>query len=143
MSRILSNIITANYAGRDILLPGQHLNAESYGGSRSFTTAPEPLLNAEAVSLRSYGNSQGTMTLPVCIDCESEPEAIRTAMEAVRFVDQNSTGQLVFRVGEEQYIWEAGISNLDWSIQYVGYGESSRVRLSLVYNFTLGSNVTE
>lgn len=142
MSRLTSKIITVTYAGRDILTPGGRLNAESYGGSRSFTTTTEPLLNASAVEVREYGNVQGSMTLPICIDCASEPEAIMKAMDAVAHAEQHAVGTLSFKVGEMENKWQAGIQSLEWSCQYVGYGDSSRVRLTLTYSFTLGKQLS-
>lgn len=137
--------MTVTFAGRELLAPGGHIMAENYGGSRSFTAAAEPLLNAEAASVRSYGNAQGSLTLPIGVDFHSEYEAIAYAMQAVRHAELQTVGELCLTVddpdpklGRVEYAWQAGISSLDWSIQYVGYDDSSRVRLQLNYSFTLG-----
>lgn len=135
--------MTVTFAGREILAPGGHIMAENYGGSRNYTSAAEPLLNAESAEVRSYGNSQGSLNLPIGIDFRSEYEAIAYAMQAVQHAELQTVGELRFSIedpefGMAEYAWRAGVTSLEWSIQYIGHDESSRVRLQLNYSFTLG-----
>jgi hypothetical protein len=137
--RIKSNIISVTYADRDILLPGGHIAADSYGWSRNFTTTAEQLLDASSALVRSYGNAQGEFPLPICADFDSEPEAIQAAVEATKHAELYTTGTLRLAVGDKLIEWQAGVQNLSVLIQYM----PSSIRLTLTYNFTLGARVPE
>ena len=140
--RIKSNIIPASYAEQDILAPGQYIAADSYGFSRNYTTAAEPIVDAAAPVIRSHGNAQGSLRLPVCVDLESEPAALAEAMRRTAFVEDNPVGTLILTVGEpngEMCVssWQAGVNSIDVSIAYSGKG----VRLTFTYEFVLGKSV--
>lgn len=142
--RIRSNIITASYAEQDILAPGQYIAADSYGFSRNYTTAAEPIVDAAAPVIRSHGNAQGSITLPVCVDVESEPAALAEAMRRIAFVESHPVGDLTLTIGEQGAeiciaSWQAGVSAVSSSIAYSGRG----VRLTVTYEFVLGQNIVQ
>lgn len=144
--RLKSNIIRVNYAGRDILAPGGYLAAESYGGSRAFTTTAESLLEAASPAVRSYGNAQGNMSVPICQDFPSEPEALEAAFAAEDYVERHQEGVLSVTIGDKTRKWNAGITSFNWSINYAWSStENSKgcVRLTLSYEFVLGAKLEE
>ena len=140
--RLKNNDITIVYAGRVLFQPGDYLEAESYGSSRSFTTTAEEVVNGEAPAIRSYGNARGDERLPICRDYRSEADALAAQLEETMFVEANQTGLLQKMVGSTVGAWQAGITSVEHSVKYVGAGDSSRVRLTTTYSFILGEFVT-
>ena len=144
--RLKSKIIRINYADRDILSPGGHLAAENYGGSRAFTTTAESLLEAASPAVRAYGNAQGSMSVPICQDFASEPEALEAAFAAEEHAEAHQEGVLSFTVGDKTRKWSAGVTGFNWSINYAWTSTpNSRgcVRLTLSYEFILGAKLQE
>lgn len=144
--RLRSDITRITYAGRDILAPGGYLAADSYGGSRAFTTAAEPLLEAASPAVRAYGNAQGSMNVPVCKDYPSEEDAIKAAFAAIKHAENHQEGELVFSVGEQTLRWAAGITGLQWRLNYTWCNTETSVgsvRLTLTYDFILGAELQE
>lgn len=135
--RIKSNVITIEYAGEVLLQPGGHINGQSYGGSRNFTTTAEDVVDAENPIIRSYGNAQGGMNFDVCIDFEDEGEAVAEAMQRVKHLEEHQTGVFSLTVGASQQRYEAGITSADWAISYM----VDTVRLTISYSFTLGKKL--
>lgn len=134
--RIKSNVITIEYAGEVLLQPGGHLNGQDYGGSRSFTSTAEDVVDAENPVIRSYGNAQGSMNFDVCIDFGSEDEAITEAMTRMHHLETHQSGVFNLKVGDTVNAWQAGIQSADWSISYT----VDTVRLTFSYSFILGAS---
>lgn len=134
--RIKSNVITIEYAGEVLLQPGGHLNGQDYGGSRSFTSTAEDVVDAENPVIRAYGNAQGSMNFDVCIDFGSEDEAITEAMTRMHHLETNQSGIFKLKVGDTVNAWQAGIQSADWSISYT----VDTVRLTFSYSFILGAS---
>lgn len=134
--RLKSKIIKAVYEGVELLSPGQHLAADGYGMNRTFTTSAEPILGAEAQSVRAYGNAQGALNLPVCIDLPSEPEAYAEGLRREAFAEAHQTGLLTVTVGEETHSWQAGITKVSWQLSYTN---NDKVRLTFTYDFLRGA----
>ena len=139
--RIKSYIISASYAERVILSPGQYFSGESYVLNRSFTTTSESIIGAAAPEIHSYGNASGEFSISVEQDFNDEDVAVATALEMIDFLEANQQGNLAFAVGSSARTWKAGVQRIDSKIQYIGHGVSSRVRLTLTYNFILGALV--
>jgi hypothetical protein len=141
--RIKSNIIRVTYAGQDILAPGQHIAADEYGFSRTFTTTAESIIDAKAQIIRAYGNAGGSFQLPVCIDCDSEPDAMAEALFRSDFVELNQTGVLSVQIEQNEdataRAWQAGVQGVECRLNYV----ANAVRLTVIYNFILGSEVMQ
>lgn len=142
---IQSDIITITYAGQAILEPGQHLDATEYGFSRSFSTTAEPLIGAAAPSINAYGNAQGSIQIPVYIDCESEPQAMALALSRTDHAENNQTGTLSLSIGADNpeigltsREWKAGIQAIECSISYTPL---NTVRLHINYNFLLAEAI--
>ena len=136
--RIKSYIISASYAERVILSPGQYFSGESYVLNRSFTTTAESIIGAAAPEIHSFGNASGELNLSVEQDFNDEAEAVATALEMIDFLEANQQGNLAFAVGSSARTWKAGVQRIDSKIQYIGHSVSSRVRLTLTYRFILG-----
>ena len=136
--RLKSKIIKAVYEGEELLSPGQHLAADGYGMSRSFTTSAEPILGAEAQTVRAYGNAQGGFSLPVCVDLPSEPDAYAEGLRREAFAEAHQTGLLTVTVGDETHSWQAGITGITWQLSYTN---SNKVRLTFTYEFLRGERV--
>ena len=136
--RLKSKVITVEYAGQKILEPGGHINGQDYGGSRSFTTTADDILDAANPQIRAFGNAQGSKELEVCIDFDSEDEAVAEAMIRQDHCERNQTGLLTFTVGNFSRSWNAGISGIDWRISYT----PDTVRLNVSYSFVLGASVS-
>ena len=132
--RIKSKVITIEYAGATLLKPGSHLNGKEYGGSRAYSTAAVDVVDAAHPEIRSYGNASGSMSFAVCVDCETEDEAVAEAMPRITHLDAHQTGSFTFSVGDTVQKWHAGITSADWSISYT----VDAVRLTFSYSFTLG-----
>lgn len=137
--RIRSNIISATYAGQNILEPGQHIAASEYGFSRTFSTSVEAIIGAEAQTVRAYGNAHGSLQLPVSVDFASEPEALVAAVNRADFAERNQTGVLALQVGDSVCSWNAGLQNIDIKLSYA----SNSVRLLIMYNFVLGAVISD
>ena len=135
--RIRSNIIRVTYAGQDIFEPGQHLSATEYGFSRSFSTTAEPIIGAEAQTMRAYGNAQGSLNLPVSVDYASEPEAMAAALLRADHAEHNQTGVLTMSVDDKTRSWNAGIQSIECRLSYV----ANAVRLTVTYSFALGAEI--
>ena len=136
--RLKSKIIKAVYEGEELFSPGQHLAADGYGMSRTFTTTTEPLLGAESQKVRAYGNAQGTLSLPVCIDLPSEPDAYAEALRREAFAETHQTGLLSVTIGEQTHSWKAGITGVSWQL---AYALNNKVRLTFTYEFIRGARV--
>jgi hypothetical protein len=137
--RIKSNIITIEYAGAMILQPGGHINGQEYGGSRSYSTTAEDVVDAATPTIRAYGNAQGSMNFDVCVDFESEGEAVAEAMQRMQHLDKNQTGDFTLTVGESVQRYAAGIQSADWTISYT----VDTVRLTFSYSFILGASAND
>lgn len=135
--RIRSNIISATYAGQNILEPGQHIAASEYGFSRTFSTSVEAIIGAEAQTVRAYGNAHGSLQLPVSVDFASEPEALAAAIARTDFAEANQTGVLSLTVGDSARSWNAGLQSVDLRLTYA----ANKVRLNIVYSFVLGAAI--
>lgn len=143
--RLKSNIIRVTYAGLDILEPGQHIAADEYGFSRTFTTTAEPIIGAQSQIVRAYGNAGGSFQLPICIDFASEPEAMAAALLRSDFVELNQIGVLSIQVEQETdenetsstRSWKAGVQSIDCRLSYT----ANKVRLHVNYSFVLGDAV--
>ena len=135
MSRIKSDVISLEYAEEVILKPGESMSGQEYGGSRSFTTAAEDIIDAASPTIRAYGNSQGSLNFAVCLDFESEPDAVREAVIRLRHLEENQKGTLRMNVGGIVQSWDAGILSADWKTSYT----VDSVRLVFSYNFVLGA----
>lgn len=133
--RIKSNVITIEYAGEVLLQPGGHLNGQDYGGSRSFTTTAEDVVDAASPVIRAYGNAQGNMNFDVCVDFGSEDEAITEAMTRMQHLETHQSGVFKLKVGDTVNAWQAGIQSTDWRISYM----VDSVRLTFSYRFILGA----
>lgn len=136
--RIKSKIITIEYAGQALLAPGEHISGQDYGGSRSFSTTAEDILNADTPTVRAYGNAQGSKTFDVCLDFSTEDEAIAEALTRLDFLEAHQTGTLTLTVGTVSRSWQAGVQSADWRISYT----PDSVRLTLSYSFVLGGIVS-
>lgn len=139
--RIKSNVISASYAERVILSPGQYISGDSYELNRSFTTTAESIIGAAAPEIHSFGNASGELSFSVAQDFDAEDVAIAVALETTDFLEANPQGNLAFAVGSAARTWKAGVQRINSKIQYIGYEDSSRVRLTLTYNFVLGALV--
>lgn len=136
--RLKSKIIKAVYEGEELLAPGQHLAADGYGMSRSFTTSAEPILGAESQTVRAHGNAQGSLSLPVCVDLPNEPAAYAEGLRREAFAEAHQTGLLTVTVGDETHSWQAGITSVSWQLSYTS---SNKVRLTFTYEFVRGARV--
>lgn len=136
--RLKSRIIKAVYEGEEIFAPGQHLAADGYGMSRSFTTSAEPILGAESQTVRAYGNAQGDFSLPVCVDLPCEPEAYAEALRREAFAEAHQTGLLTVTVGDQTHSWRAGITRVS---SQISYAPNNKVRLIFTYDFVRGERV--
>lgn len=136
--RLKSKTITVEYAGQRILEPGEHISGQDYGGSRSFTTTSDDILDAGSPEIRAFGNAQGSKELEVCIDFDNEGEAVAEAMTRLDHCERNQTGVLTFTVGSFTRSWQAGVSGFDWRVSYT----PDSVRLNVSYSFILGAAVT-
>lgn len=135
--RIKSKVITIEYAGAMILQPGGHINGREYGGSRSYSTTAEDVVDAATPVIRAYGNAQGSINFDVCMDFDSEGQAVAEAMQRTQHLDEHQTGDFTLTVGETMQKYAAGITTVDWSISYT----VDTVRLTVSYNFTLGKKL--
>ena len=136
--RIKSKVITIEYAGATILQPGGHINGQEYGGSRNFTTAAETVIDAASPVMRTFGNAQGSMSFDVCVDFESEGEAIAEAMSRMHHLESNQVGEFSLTVDNISQRWKSGITSADWAISYT----ADAVRLIFSYNFTLAEVIS-
>lgn len=119
--------------------PGGHINGREYGGSRSYSTTAEDVVDAATPVIRAYGNAQGSMNFDVCVDFESEGEAVAEAMQRMQHLDEHQTGDFTLTVGESVQRYAAGIQSADWSISYT----VDTVRLTFSYSFILGASAND
>lgn len=133
--RLKSNIITIVYAGEEILAPGEHIFGQEYGGSRSFTTSADSILEAGSPEIRAFGNAQGIITVNVSLDFQAEDAALDEAMRRLDFAETHQTGELKLTIGSKSRSWLAGIDSIDWQQSYM----PDCVRLVVSYSFILGA----